>query len=162
MKYNWKLIKKLISDYQIKQEGGGDDSFTPIFVHKNTFPVRVDSKFVKLFSGFAGIQNAYEGQYETSEYNYIIYAGKKNIQNFNYFWVKIVINNQDNQAGEPIKNEQLFAPADINNFFYQVALPGRIFGMRGKEKDILLFDGRPMSSEGFSEAIGKWLKKTKS
>ena len=53
MKYDWKLVKKLISDYQNKQQGdSGDNFFTPIFVHKNTHPVFVDDKFVKFFSDF--------------------------------------------------------------------------------------------------------------
>ena len=156
MSKNWKLVKKLISDYQKKQEGGGgDNSFIPIIVHKNTFPVSVNKDFVNFFINSYGIQDTGPFDYEKTSYEYIVYAAKKSIQNFNYFWVKIVINSEK-EKGAPIENEQLIAAEDVSNFLYQVSLPNRIFGMDNKEKDVLLFDGSPMTDKQFKEAVKKW------
>jgi len=162
-KHNWKLIKKLVSNYGQSNSEKGEPRCTPIFVHKSTFPVPVNEKFVSVFNGlYASDWKQLKGKPLESprgRYNYLISVIKKYINNFNYYWVKIVINDEY-EENEPIVDEQLFSAEstleslEIRNY---VTVPNRIFKVEKKHKDILLFDGSEMTEKNFLEVVDKWM-----
>jgi hypothetical protein len=94
-----------------------------------------------------------------SKYHYFISVIKKYINNFNYYWVKIVISDERGDT-EPIVDEQLFSVEDtlenpeIKNY---VTVTNRIFSARKQHKDILLFDGSEMSEKDFLKEVDKWM-----
>ncbi len=157
MSKHWKLLKKLLSDYHNNEENDedGGDSFVPILVHKNSFPVSVDEKFVNFFNSAYGHQTY---AFDNAKYNYIIYIAKKKIKGFNFYWAKIVINNDD--GAPPIVDDKLFLADEREDFFNYISLYNRVFKMVGKERDVLSFDGKRMDIEDFKEVVLKWIKKT--
>lgn len=162
-KHNWKLIKKLVSNYGQGQNQEDEPRCTPIFVHKSTFPVSVNEQFINFFNDLQLPDwkqlKAKPLESPEGKYHYFVSVIKKYINNFNFYWVKIVIND-DKGDTEPIVDEQLFSVEDTlgsPEIINYVTVPNRIFKARRQHKDILMFDGSEMAEKDFLKVVDKWM-----
>lgn len=164
-KDNWKLIKKLISNYDKKKNvsgEGGDKKCIPVFAYKNTSPVPVNNEFIDIFN------KKFLSNWEFPEkkplepkfgrYDFLLTSVKKNINTSEYFYTKIVINKTDGDE-EPIVEEKLFL-SELELFEYKnfICVPNRIFQVG--DKDIIIFDGSEVGEKEYLEIVDKWINQT--
>ena len=84
---------------------------------------------------------------------------KKHINNFDYYWVKIVIDNQTDDS-EPIVDQKLFSVSEglrSYKLVNYVTVPNRIFKIKNQHRDVIIFEGSPMTEKKYMEVLGVWM-----
>tara|TARA_Y100001973_G_scaffold97527_1_gene153702 strand:- start:192 stop:698 length:507 start_codon:yes stop_codon:yes gene_type:complete len=161
-KDNWKLIKKLVSNYGDNKKEK-EPQITPVFAYRNVSPLDVNEKFIEIFNlapaeSWKKLKKKPLEKPE-GEYNFFVSVIKKHINNFDYYWVKIVIDNETDDS-EPIVDQKLFSVSEglrSYKLVNYVTVPNRIFKIKNQHRDVIIFEGSPMTEKKYMEVLGVWM-----